>query len=164
MLKNERQGTRFNKPYSTDSQAQISIAILLVFDQRTQQPLKVSCLKSPKSSLSWQLIGSHEAACYIGRLKAIREAAGDATPAAPSAAPEQPKLKFRNYNVRDQKIEHTVLEPAKAPEYIAPKPEVPAGKTAEVRLQQMLQILIDLLILPRRYLDKYLCLFLMSAQ
>ena len=66
------------------------------------------------------------------RLKAIRQAAGDVTPAAPPAAAEQPKLKFRNYNVRDQKIEHTVLEPAKAPEYVATKPEVPAGKTAEV--------------------------------
>lgn len=65
------------------------------------------------------------------RLKAIRQAAGDVTPAAPPAAAEQPKLKFRNYNVRDQKIEHTVLEPAKAPEYVATKPEVPAGKTAE---------------------------------
>ena len=66
------------------------------------------------------------------RLKAIREAAGDAALPAKPASSEQPKLKFRNYNVRDQKIEHTVLEPAKAPEYVAPKPEVPAGKTAEV--------------------------------
>ena len=52
----------------------------------------------------------------------------------PSTVTEQPTLKFRNYNVRDQEIEHTVLEPAKAPEYEAAKPEASAGRAAEVKV------------------------------
>ena len=56
------------------------------------------------------------------RLKALREAAAGAEDAeAPSAAPGEPVLKFRNYAVKDQKnIEHTTVEAAQAPEFVAP--------------------------------------------
>ena len=56
------------------------------------------------------------------RLKALREAAAGAGDAdAPSAAPGEPVLKFRNYAVKDQKnIEHTTVEAAQAPEFVAP--------------------------------------------
>lgn len=37
-----------------------------------------------------------------------------------SSKAAEPTLKFRNYNVRDDKISHTVLEPAKPPEFREP--------------------------------------------
>ena len=67
----------------------------------------------------------------LNRLKALREAAADRE-GDDGAAPTAPALKFRNYNVRDQKIEHTVVEPAQPPKYEAPKPEVEVGKKPEV--------------------------------
>lgn len=58
-----------------------------------------------------------DAAARKARLKALREAAGadgdaapqsteTAAPAAEDAEPSEPVLKFRNYAVRDEKIEH----------------------------------------------------------
>lgn len=63
----------------------------------------------------------------------MREAAGSEPGPSAAGANAQPSLKFRNYSVRDQKIEHTILEPAKAPEYEAPKPEIPEERAAQVR-------------------------------
>ena len=49
-----------------------------------------------------------DAAARKARLKRLREEA-DATEAAVPAAVEEPKLKFRNYAPRDEKIEHEVV-------------------------------------------------------
>jgi len=56
------------------------------------------------------------------RLKALREAAAGADEAdVQSSASEEPVLKFRNYAVKDQKnIEHTTVDAAQAPEFVAP--------------------------------------------
>ena len=56
------------------------------------------------------------------RLKALREAAAGAEEAdVQSSASEEPVLKFRNYAVKDQKnIEHTTVDAAQAPEFVAP--------------------------------------------
>lgn len=72
--------------------------------------------------------------CLPFRLKAMREAASaEEKQAVPDTAQaETPILKFRNYNVRDQKIEHTVLEPAKPPEFEPPKPQASEGRPVEV--------------------------------
>ncbi len=74
------------------------------------------------------------------RLKALREAAAGADEAdVPSAAPEEPVLKFRNYAVRDQKnIEHTTVDAAQAPEFVAPvvEPSVVQEVHGEVSLHQ----------------------------
>ena len=123
LLKSEKQGAWKNKRLTYKRPG-------LFFEALQLQSLVISNSASKLSAglVPLKLLG------FVCRLKAIREAAGVVTPATDSAPIEQPKLKFRNYNVRDQKIEHTVLEPAKAPEYVAPKPEVPAGKTAEVLL------------------------------
>jgi len=63
------------------------------------------------------------------KLKAIRDAAGEKGEGPESSATHQePALKFRNYSVRDQKIEHTVVAPALPPEYKAPEPEAATKK------------------------------------
>ncbi len=60
------------------------------------------------------------------RLKALRDAAAsaDATEPSTSAAQgDEPVLKFRNYAVKDNRIEHQTIEAAQAPEYQEPVPE-----------------------------------------
>lgn len=62
------------------------------------------------------------------RLKALKEAAASAEPSqtstsAPSAQVDEPVLKFRNYAVKDTRIEHQTIEAAQAPEYQEPVPE-----------------------------------------
>ena len=78
------------------------------------------------------------------RLKALREAAAGAEDAGtPSAAPEEPLLKFRNYAVKDQKnIKHNTVEAAQAPEFVAPvvEPSVVQEVQGEVRLQSTICI------------------------
>lgn len=69
------------------------------------------------------------------RLRALRQQAS--TLDADSAAQDQsqvqePVLKFRNYAVKDQKIEHKVIEPAKAPEFEEPTAEPPEAGPEEV--------------------------------
>lgn len=75
------------------------------------------------------------------RLKALREAAAGADEAdVPRAAPEEPLLKFRNYAVKDQKnIEHTSVEAAQAPEFVAPvvEPSVVQEVQGEVRMHSL---------------------------
>ena len=44
----------------------------------------------------------------------------------------EPALKFRNYNVRDDKIEHTVLDPAKPPEFKEPAVDLQIQNRPEV--------------------------------
>lgn len=62
------------------------------------------------------------------RLRALRAAAA-AEPEQPPAAqpaqqqPEEPVLKFRNYTVKDKKIEHQTIEAAHAPEFVEPVAE-----------------------------------------
>ena len=65
---------------------------------------------------------------YNCRLKALRDAAGEKVEGQESKQPGEPALKFRNYSVRDQKIEHTVLAPALPPEYKAPEVEAAVKK------------------------------------
>ena len=100
------------------------------------------CAAEESQVLLFSLISSvisdlYSAAFYISltgglhRLKALREAAADRE-GDDGPAPSAPALKFRNYNVRDQKIEHTVVEPAQPPKYEPPKPEVEVGKKPEV--------------------------------
>ncbi|BDA50416.1 probable coiled-coil domain-containing protein 12 [Coccomyxa sp. Obi] len=62
------------------------------------------------------------------RLKALKEAAASAehsqtSTSAPSAQADEPVLKFRNYAVKDTRIEHQTIEAAQAPEYQEPVPE-----------------------------------------
>jgi hypothetical protein len=69
------------------------------------------------------------------RLRALRAAAAttgadDEQPAAAAAAqqqeqqqPEETVLKFRNYTVKDKKIEHQTIEAAHAPEFVEPVAE-----------------------------------------
>jgi cwf18 pre-mRNA splicing factor len=71
------------------------------------------------------------------RLRALREQAAladrDASePAQPKSESDQPVLKFRNYAVKDKKIEHTVIEPAHAPEFEEPTAEPPETVPPEV--------------------------------
>mmetsp|Transcript_23501 Transcript_23501/g.65160 ORF Transcript_23501/g.65160 Transcript_23501/m.65160 type:complete len:125 (-) Transcript_23501:147-521(-) len=61
-----------------------------------------------------------EAAARKAKLKALREKAE-------AAQGETPVIKFRNYNPRDQKINHEKIEPAKVPE--APADEKPTLTT-----------------------------------
>ena len=62
------------------------------------------------------------------RLKALKAAAASAdatepSTSAPSAQGDEPVLKFRNYAVKDSRIEHQTIEAAQAPEYQEPVPE-----------------------------------------
>ena len=74
------------------------------------------------------------------RLKALREAAAGADEAdVPSAAPEEPVLKFRNYAIKDEKnIEHTTVDAAQAPAFVAPvvEPSVVQEVQGEVSLHR----------------------------
>ena len=62
------------------------------------------------------------------RVLALRGAAASEAEQ-PSAAqplqqqPDEPVLKFRNYTVKDKKIEHQTIEAAHAPEYVEPVAE-----------------------------------------
>lgn len=88
-------------------------------------------LSSLLSQVCLQVLQNYLSALY--RLKALREAAASTDEPTPeAAAPAGPELKFRNYAVRDRKIEHTVLEPAQPPKYEPPKPEAEVGKKPEV--------------------------------
>jgi coiled-coil domain-containing protein 12 len=65
-----------------------------------------------------------DAAARKARLKRLREEA-DATEAVQAAA-EEPKLKFRNYAPRDEKIEHDAV----------PQPDVKEFEPPEIELEQ----------------------------
>eukprot|EP00798_Chlamydomonas_sp_ICE-L_P023793 gene23793-9355_t len=59
------------------------------------------------------------------RLKALKQAAATAEANEPSTRdpepePEAPVLKFRNYIVKDDKIEHEVVAPAVVPKFVEP--------------------------------------------
>ena len=70
-----------------------------------------------------------DAAARKARLKRLREEA-DATEAAAPAAVEEPKLKFRNYAPRDEKIEHEVVAQPEVKDFKAPQiePEQPGDE------------------------------------
>ncbi|EIE22848.1 hypothetical protein COCSUDRAFT_16114 [Coccomyxa subellipsoidea C-169] len=71
------------------------------------------------------------------RLKALRDAAAsaDATEPSTSAAQgDEPVLKFRNYAVKDNRIEHQTIEAAQAPEYQEPVPEPSIVQEGDVLL------------------------------
>ena len=70
-----------------------------------------------------------DAATRKARLKRLREEA-DATEAAVPAAVEEPKLKFRNYAPRDEKIEHEVVAQPEVKDFEAPQiePEQPGDE------------------------------------
>eukprot|EP00878_Enallax_costatus_P007084 GHUV01007423.1.p2 GENE.GHUV01007423.1~~GHUV01007423.1.p2 ORF type:complete len:135 (+),score=49.96 GHUV01007423.1:500-904(+) len=60
------------------------------------------------------------------RLKALKQAAqlvesGDGAAADEAQQPEKPVLKFRNYVVRDEKIEHEKIAPAQPPKLEEPQ-------------------------------------------
>lgn len=65
------------------------------------------------------------------RLKRLREEA-DATQPAEPAAVEEPKLKFRNYAPRDDKIEHEVVAQPDVQEFEAPAVETEQPADDEV--------------------------------
>lgn len=89
-----------------------------------------------------------EAAARGERLRQLRAAAAEAgedqpaaVPAAQPPAPEEPQLRFRNYNVHDKKhISHSTIEAAQPPDYEEPKanPEVLPSLDADVRCLQLL--------------------------
>ena len=68
-----------------------------------------------------------DAAARRERLRALRAAAAEAgedgpQPAAQPAAPEEPQLRFRNYNVHDKKhIAHSTMEAAQPPKFEEPR-------------------------------------------
>ena len=68
-----------------------------------------------------------DAAARRERLRALRAAAAEAgedggQPAAQPAAPEEPQLRFRNYNVHDKKhIAHSTVEAAQPPKFEEPR-------------------------------------------
>ncbi|KAK9846307.1 hypothetical protein WJX81_001299 [Elliptochloris bilobata] len=68
-----------------------------------------------------------KAAARRDRLRAMRTAAAEAgedspPPAAKPAAPEEPQLRFRNYNVHDKKnIAHSTVEAAQPPKFEEPR-------------------------------------------
>lgn len=64
-----------------------------------------------------------DAAARKARLKRLREEA-DATQAAEAAAVEEPKLKFRNYAPRDEKIEHETVAQPEVKDFEPPKIEI----------------------------------------
>src|SRR4051794_37867037 len=71
---------------------------------------------------------------FLCRLRALRDEAGEEGEGPGSSPPQQePALKFRNYSVRDQKIEHPMLAPALPPEYTAPEPEAAVKKKPQVK-------------------------------
>jgi hypothetical protein len=70
-----------------------------------------------------------DAAARKARLKRLREEA-DATQAAEPAAVAEPKLKFRNYAPRDEKIEHEPVAQPEVKDFEAPQiePEQPGDE------------------------------------
>ena len=54
------------------------------------------------------------------RLRALRDAAKDKEEPEEQATVAEPALKFRNYNVKDKKIDHVQLEAAQPPKFEAP--------------------------------------------
>jgi coiled-coil domain-containing protein 12 len=65
------------------------------------------------------------------RLAALREQAQSGA----EPQPEEPVLKFRNYAVKDKKIDHVTIEAAQAPEFVDPvaEPSVIQEVQGEVR-------------------------------
>ena len=72
-----------------------------------------------------------DAAARKARLKRLREEA-DATQAAEEPT-EEPKLKFRNYAPRDEKIEHEAVAQPEVKDFEPPKIEVEQPADDEVK-------------------------------
>lgn len=73
-----------------------------------------------------------DAASRKARLKRLREEADATQPAEPPAV-EEPKLKFRNYAPRDEKIEHEVAAQPEVKEFEPPQVEAEQPVEEEVR-------------------------------